>query len=98
MLMRRFQAALKEDRRCRARKVGEEIELLVVNDQPREAWSKIQVWYQESKGHRDPPPEKYWNKPQPCGRTSTGGADRKGSHYQSWYGQKVLETGLRKRR
>ena len=34
MATQMFQAALKEDRRCRARKVGEEIELLVVNDQP----------------------------------------------------------------
>ena len=39
---RRFQAALKEDRRFRVRKVGEEIESLVANDELREVWSKIQ--------------------------------------------------------
>ena len=32
-----------------------------------------------------PQPEKYWNKPQPCGRTSTGGTHRRESHYQSRY-------------
>ena len=27
----------------------------MANDQLREAWSKIQSWYQVAKGHRDPP-------------------------------------------
>ena len=35
-----------EDRRCRVRKAGEDIESLVVNNQLREAWINIQRWYQ----------------------------------------------------
>ena len=55
MLTRRFQAALKEDRRSRVRREGEEIETLVSNDKVREAWSKNQRCYQETKGHQVPP-------------------------------------------
>ena len=55
MLTRRFQAALKEDRRRRVRRAGEEIETLVSNDELREAWIKTQRWYQEAKGHQVPP-------------------------------------------
>ena len=43
-------------------------------------------------------PEKDWNKPQPCGSTSTGGAHRRDSHCQSWYNRLVLWTGLQKKR
>ena len=46
MLTQRSQAALKEDMRCRVRKAGEGIKSLVANDQLREAWIKIQRWYQ----------------------------------------------------
>ena len=42
VLTQSIQAALKEDRRFRVRKEGEEIEALVLNDQVREAWSKTQ--------------------------------------------------------
>ena len=56
--MRRFQTELKEDRRCRARKAGEDIETLVETDQMREEWSKIQRWYQEANGHPTPPTRK----------------------------------------
>ena len=45
MLTRRFQAALKEDRKSRASREGEEIKTLVWNDQLREVWSKNQQWY-----------------------------------------------------
>ena len=55
MLTRRFKAALKEDRRSRARRAGEDIETLVLNDQVRDAWIKTQWWYQEAKGNRVPP-------------------------------------------
>ena len=41
-----FQEALNEDRRCRVRKAGEDIETLVEADQTREAWIKIHRWYQ----------------------------------------------------
>ena len=54
-LMQRFQAALKEYRRSRVRRVGEEIESLVSNDQVREVRSKNQRWYLEAKGHQVPP-------------------------------------------
>ena len=37
------------------RRVGEEIETLVSNDQVREAWSKNQWLYREAKGHQVPP-------------------------------------------
>ena len=50
-VMRRFQTALKEDRGCRARKVGEEIETLVDTDQMKKEWSNIKRWYREAKGH-----------------------------------------------
>ena len=46
---------MKEDRRSRVRRAGEEIEELVLNDQVIEAWSKTQRWYQKDKGHRVPP-------------------------------------------
>ena len=46
---------MKEDRKIKARRAGEEIEELVSNYQVREAWSKNQWWYRESKGHRVPP-------------------------------------------
>ena len=49
---RRFQAEFREDRRCRVRKSGEEIESLVANYHIREVWKKIQRWYQESKGRQ----------------------------------------------
>ena len=55
VLTRRFQAALKEDRKIRVRRAGEDIEALVPNDKVREAWSKTQWWYQEAMGHRVPP-------------------------------------------
>ena len=42
---RRFHAALREDRRFKVRKSGEEIKSLVENDQMQEAWNKIQRWY-----------------------------------------------------
>ena len=42
VLTRRFQAALKEDGRSRVRRVGEEINSLVSNDQVRETWVKTQ--------------------------------------------------------
>ena len=45
VLTRSFQAALKEDRRCRVRRAGEETEALVSNNQVREAWIKNQRWY-----------------------------------------------------
>ena len=45
MLTRQFQAALKEDRRSRLMRAGEEIKALVSNDQVREAWIKNQRWY-----------------------------------------------------
>ena len=48
---RRFHLALRKESRYRVRKVGEEIKELVVNDQLREVWNKIQRWYQEYKGH-----------------------------------------------
>ena len=51
----RFQADLKEDRICRARKTGEDIDSLVQNDQLQEARSKIKRWYREAKGHQSPP-------------------------------------------
>ena len=46
---------MKEDRICRVRRVGEEIEAIVSKNQLREAWSKIQRWFREAKGHRAPP-------------------------------------------
>ena len=52
--MRRFQVALKEDRRSRVKRAEEDIETLVLNSQVREAWSRTQWWYQEAKGHRVP--------------------------------------------
>ena len=55
VLTQRFQAALKEYRRSRVRRVGEEIEALVSNNQVRDVWSKTRRWCQESKGHRVPP-------------------------------------------
>ena len=55
VLTRRFQAALKEDRKIRVRRAGEDIEALVPKDKVREAWSKTQWWYREAKGHRVPP-------------------------------------------
>ena len=55
VLTRRFQAALKEYRRIKVRRVGNEIKTLVSNNQVREAWSKTQRWYRVSKGHLVPP-------------------------------------------
>ena len=46
---------MKEDRRFRVRRAGEEIDSIVAKYQLREAWSKTQSWYQEANGHRDPP-------------------------------------------
>ena len=40
---------MKEERRSRARSVGEEIEELVSKDKVIEARSKTQRWYQEAK-------------------------------------------------
>ena len=48
------QEVLEEYRRGRVSKTGSEIEALVEADQMREAWSKIQRWFQQAKGH--PPP------------------------------------------
>ena len=45
VLTRQCQAALKEDRRNRVRREGEEIEALLSNDQVIEVWSKNQWWY-----------------------------------------------------
>ena len=45
MLTRRFQVALKEDRRCRVRRLGEYINSLVENNQPIEVWIKTQRCY-----------------------------------------------------
>ena len=55
VLTRRFQEALKEDRRSRARRAGGGIKAVVSNNQVIEAWSKTQRWYQESKVHQVPP-------------------------------------------
>ena len=55
MATRRFQEALKEDRRYRVRKAGEEIETLVESAQTREVWINIQRWYLQEKGHPTPP-------------------------------------------
>ena len=71
VLTRRFQAALKEDKRSRVRRVGEEIEALVSNDQVREAQSKNQQWYREAKGNQVLLQVSSWIKPQPCRKTST---------------------------
>ena len=46
---------MKEDRKIRVRRAGEEIEALMSNNQVRELWSKTQRWYQEAKGHQVPP-------------------------------------------
>ena len=54
MLTRQFRAALKEDRKRRVSRAGEEIKALVSNYQVREACSKNQQWYQEAKGHQVP--------------------------------------------
>ena len=40
VLTQRFHMSLKEDRRYRLRRAGEEIEALVLNNQVREMWSK----------------------------------------------------------
>ena len=55
MLTRRFQSALMEDRRIRARRAGEDIKALMLNNQVREPWSKTKGWYREAKGQRFPP-------------------------------------------
>ena len=83
LLTQRFKASLKDDRRIRVRREGEEIKALVSNDQLREAWRKTQGWYREAKGHRVPPPVSSWIKPQPCGKTSTGNVFQREKSFQS---------------
>ena len=83
MLTRRFIADLKEDRKSRVRRAGEDIEELVSNDKVREAWSKTQKWYQEAKGHQVSPLVSSWIKHQPCGKTYTGTVLRRLKAFQS---------------
>ena len=52
---RHFQAALQEDRRQRVSTTGTDIEALIVEGRTREAWIKIQWWYQQAKGNLTPP-------------------------------------------
>ena len=40
-----------EERRWRVSKMEVKIEALVESGQTREAWIKIQMWYQQAKGH-----------------------------------------------
>ena len=63
MLIQRHQYSLKEDRRCRVRRAGEEIESLVARDQLKEVWIKNQRWYQVANGHQAPPTSKQLGKP-----------------------------------
>ena len=48
-LTRKFQEALKEDRRFKLGGVGDQIEALLSKDQLIEVWSKTQRWYREAK-------------------------------------------------
>ena len=72
VLTRRFQAALKEDRRSRMRKAGENIETLVSNNQVREEWSKLNGGTEKPRDTKSPTPVSSCIKPQPCGKTFTG--------------------------
>ena len=83
MLTRRFQVALKEDRRSKIRRAGEEIETLVLNDQVREAWSKKNGGTKRPRDTKYPPPVSSSIKPQPCGKTSTGNILRRTKELQS---------------
>ena len=44
VLTQRFQSALKEDMKFRVERAGGDIEVLVSNNQVREAWIKTQQW------------------------------------------------------
>ena len=83
VLTRRFHAALKEDRRSRVRRAGEEIKTLVSNDQVERRGAKLNGGTKRPRNTKSHKPVSIWIKPQPCGKNSTGNALQRSKAFQS---------------
>ena len=63
---------MKKDMKIRVRRVGEDIEELMSNNQVRECGVKLYGGTNRPRETKPPPPASMWIKPQPCGKNSTG--------------------------